>query len=76
MLKIILLALWALIIANLFVALPAMMVAPLKILGVALIVGHIAEYFIFNKEIKAKGDSLTRSVRMTLVFGIVYVKSL
>lgn len=72
---IIVLGLWALMVANLLFSLPAAMVMPLKIFGVLLILAHIAEYFIFSTQIKAKGDSTLKSVLMTLVFGIVYVKS-
>lgn len=76
MIKIILLIVWALIVANLFVALPGILVTPLKILGVLLVVAHIAEYFIFKKAIDAKRDGLVKSFLMTFVFGAVYIKNL
>lgn len=67
---------WALIVANLFVALPALMVTPLKILGLLLAVAHIVEFFIFKKDIDAKGDSAAKSFLMTFIFGAVYIKGL
>lgn len=72
--KAIVLALWALVIVNLVTVLPTAMVMPLKIFGVLLVVAHIAEYFIFSEQIKAKGDSRMKSMLMTLVFGVVYIK--
>jgi uncharacterized protein YhhL (DUF1145 family) len=76
MIRIILLLVWALIVVNLLVALPAILVAPLKILGVLLVVAHIAEFFIFKKDITEKNDGPFKSFFMTLVFGAVYIKNL
>lgn len=75
MLKIAVLALWAPIVANFFFTFPEGVATSLKFLGVAFLAAHIAEYFLFSKEIKAKGDSTAKSMLMTLVFGIVYVKT-
>ena len=76
MLKIILSLVWVLVVANLFIALPQPLVWPLQALGVFLVVAHIAEFFIFNKVIKAKGDGALKSFVMTFLFGAVYIKNL
>ena len=76
MVKGILIIVWAVIIANLFIALPDSMVFPLKALGVILVIAHIAEFFIFRKDIKAKGDGALKSFVMTFLFGAAYIKNL
>jgi len=45
-------------------------------LGVLLAVAHIAEFFIFRKDIKAKGDGTLKSFVMTFLFGAAYIKNL
>jgi len=72
MIKIILLAVWALVIANFFVAFPPAWVLPLKILGGLLAVAHVIEYFVFKDKVTAQGDSPIKSFLMTFVFGIAY----
>lgn len=72
MIKVIILAVWALVIANLFISLPATLALALKILGVLLLVAHIVEFFIFKEKVEAQGDSPLKSFLMTLVFGIAY----
>ena len=76
MLKGILIIVWVAIIANLFIALPSALVWPLKALGVFLVVAHTAEFFIFRKAIKAKGDGELKSFIMTFLFGAAYIKNL
>lgn len=76
MLKILLAVVWGLVIANVLIALPQPMVWPLHAVGSFLVVAHIAEYFIFNRVIKAKGDGTLKSFLMTFFFGTVYIKNL
>ena len=76
MLKIILIAVWALIIASLVIAFPAPFGEILPKLGMFLVVAHVIEYFVFNKKIKEKNDGMTKSFLMTLVFGLIYIKNL
>ncbi len=56
MFKIILIAIWALIIASLVISFPAPFGELLPKLGMLLIVAHIIEFIVFNKKIKAKND--------------------
>ena len=76
MLKPILLIVWALVVLNLLVSLPTAIVWPLHAIGVFLVVAHIAEFLIFYKRIKAKGDGFVKSFINTLLFGMVYIKNL
>jgi len=76
MLKGMLIIVWVAIVANLFIVLPDALVWPLKALGVLLVVAHIAELFIFRKDIEAKGDGTLKSFVMTFLFGAAYIKNL
>ena len=76
MIKLIILLAWGLVVANFFVAMPAAMVTPLKLMGVFLVIAHLAEYFIFRKAIAAKGDGGLKSFVMTFLFGLAYIKGL
>lgn len=70
------LLIWAAIIANLLLTLPAALVFPLHLLGAVLLLAHVLEFFLFRQKISAKGDSTATSVVMTLVFGTVYINDL
>lgn len=72
MIKAIILVVWGLIIANLFIPFPATLALAFKILGVLLVVAHVAEYFLFKDKVAAQGDSPAKAFLMTLVFGIAY----
>ena len=72
MIKIIIVAIWALVIANLFIAFPPAWVMPLKIIGGLLAIAHVIEFFVFRDKVKAQGDSPLRSFLMTFVFGVAY----
>lgn len=76
MMKIILIAVWALIIASLVISFPAPFGGLLPKLGMVLVAAHIIEYFVFNKKITAKKDGTLKSFLMTMVFGVVYIKNL
>ncbi|MFT5137600.1 MAG: hypothetical protein ACI8XV_002640 [Arenicella sp.] len=73
MIKIIPIALWAIVIASFLTVFPYHQW--LRIFGVVLLVTHLAEYFIYSNRINKKGDSRFKSLLMTIVFGVVYVKS-
>ena len=62
MLKGILIIVWVAIVANLFIVLPDALVWPLKALGVLLAVAHIAEFFIFRKDIEGKRGRHTKII--------------
>ncbi|MEO0368063.1 MAG: DUF1145 domain-containing protein [Pseudomonadota bacterium] len=72
--KAILSVLWVLIILNLFVVLPASLSWFLNGLAIFLIVAHCIEYVVFKEKIDAKGDSLFKSLVMTLAYGLAYIK--
>ena len=72
MLKPIVIALWLVIIYNIFMPLAGTLGQILMWLGVILLVAHLIEFFVFRDKIKAKGDNAGTSFLMTLVFGFVY----
>lgn len=73
MIKIIPIALWAIVIASFVMVFPYHQW--LRIFGVVLLVSHLAEYFIYSAAISKKNDGKFKSLLMTVVFGVVYVKS-
>lgn len=73
MIKSIPIALWAIIIASYLLVFPYHQW--LRLFGVVLFVAHLAEYFIYSDTINKKGDSSLKSFVMTMVFGVIYVKS-
>jgi len=73
MLKTIVLAFWALVIASFFIEFPANLNSILQGVGAVLLIAHFVEYFIFGEKIKAKGDGTLKSIVNTLVYGIVYI---
>ena len=73
MVKSIPIALWAIIITSYLVVFPYHQW--LRIFGVVLLVSHLAEYFIYSDTINKKGDGRLKSLLMTMVFGVIYVKS-
>ncbi|NND81678.1 MAG: DUF1145 domain-containing protein [Gammaproteobacteria bacterium] len=70
--KFIVLPLWIAIVANLLGVLPAAWYTPLNVVGALLVVAHLAEYFIFQDKIKARGDSPLNAFIQTMLFGILY----
>lgn len=70
--KLIAIALWLLIIYNYFMPFVGVFGQILAWLGPLLLLAHFAEFFLFRKKIKAKGDSTAESFLMTMVFGVVY----
>ena len=72
--KIILIAIWALILASLVIAFPAPFGEILPKLGMLLIVAHIVEYIVFYKNILAKKDGTFKAIILTLIFGLIYIK--
>lgn len=73
-LKTVTLLFWLLFAVSLIGLLPAGITYWVKIIGIFLLVAHTLEFVIFNKVIKAKGDSAVKAFFMTLVFGVVYFK--
>jgi len=72
MAKIIVLALWAAVAASFFIEFPYSDI--LTQFGIALALIHVVEFFIYQAQIKSKGDSAVKSFFMTIVYGIVYIK--
>ncbi|MEM7358305.1 MAG: DUF1145 domain-containing protein [Pseudomonadota bacterium] len=70
--KIILLIVWAIVAVSFFVDFAYSDI--LSKFGIALAVIHVVEFFIYRKNIEAKGDGLAKSFLMTLVFGVVYIR--
>lgn len=75
MMKTILAALWLLILANFLVPFTGEYLPWLNRLGIVLLVAHTIEYFVFAKQIKAKGDGTAKSLLMTLLFGLAYIRA-
>lgn len=75
MIKIIICAIWLLIVANLFLPFAGEYHGWLNWLGVILIVAHLIEYLVFAEQIKAKGDGTVQSFVMTMLFGVAYIKA-
>ena len=72
MLKSIVIALWLLIIYNIFMPLAGTLGQILTWLGTILLLAHLIEFFVFREKIKAKGDDTAKSFLMTMVFGFIY----
>ena len=72
MLKIIAIALWLLIVYNLFIPFAGTLGQVLFWLGPVLLIAHLVEFFLFKQKIKAQGDSTLMSFVMTMLFGVVY----
>ncbi len=72
--KIILLVLWALILANLVHAFPDWMAKSFRVLGVLFVVVHLAEYLFFYKTISSRPESPAVAFLMTFFFGVFYWK--
>ncbi len=65
---------WLLFIAALTGFVPDSASLWIKIVGVMLLLAHAIEFILFEKTIKAKGDSGIKSFLMTMVYGIFYFK--
>lgn len=70
--KAIMLVVWAIVVLSFFVDFAYSDL--LGKVGIALAVIHVVEFFIYKKNIDAKGDGLGKSFLMTLVFGVIYIR--
>ena len=73
MLKLGVLATWAVVIWNLFMPLPGVWQTVSHWVGLLMLVAHVVEYFVLAKKVQAKGDGALKSFLMTLVFGLTYI---
>jgi len=74
LLKITTVALWLLVIVNLFADFPTWIYLGLNLLGLFCLFAHLAEYLLLGEIIDRQGDGKIKAFFMTLVFGFVYWK--
>lgn len=70
--KIIIILFWFAFVAACLSLIPEPAGLWINVAGMALLVGHLLEFFVFNSRIMAKGDTPQTAFLMTMLFGVFY----
>jgi len=74
--KAIIILVWLMVIANLFLPTPDWLDQTLKVLGIFLVVAHIIECFLFRRKITANSKPVLMGFIMVFVFGVIHLNTL
>ncbi len=74
--KAIVLLVWLLVIANLFLPTPDWLDQTLKVLGIFLVVAHLLECFMFRRKIIANSRPAIKGFFMVFLFGVIHLNTL
>lgn len=74
--KNIILLVWILVIANLFLPTPEWLDQILKVIGIFLVVAHLIECVIFNKKIRRNHRPSIKGFLLVFIFGVVHLNTL
>ncbi len=74
--KALVIVMWLLVIANLFLPTPGWLDQILKVAGIFLIVAHVLECLMFSRKIRANHRPAFKGYLMVLVFGVIHLNTL